>query len=230
MFRAKTALLITACVTAIAVTALAVWGVADLKQASAAPLIVIDPGHGGTDGGVTGAETKVTEAEINLEISLLLEEELTRRGFNTVKTRSSSGTAAIVAGEKQQDMERRKEIILSANPSLVVSIHCNKFPSSSRRGAQVFFNPLSESGQALAKRLQDSLNILNLVEVGRGYTALSGDYYILNCSPYPSAIVECGFLSNAEDERLLLSQDYRTKLVNAVADGIQRFLFTDSSR
>lgn len=230
MFKAKTVLLITALVTAVAVVVLALLGTNSAKQAYAAPTIVIDAGHGGTDGGVTGAESRVTEAEINLAISFMLEEELISRGFNTVKTRTSEGTAAIVTGEKQQDMEKRKATILSAVPDAVISIHCNKFPSSERRGAQVFFNPHSENGKTLAARLQDSLNILNIVEVGRGFSSLGGDYYILNCSPYPSAIVECGFLSNAEDEKLLLSEDYRKKLVKAIADGLEKFLYVDSMK
>ena len=209
MFKAKTVLLITALVTAVAVVVLALLGTNSAKQAYAAPTIVIDAGHGGTDGGVTGAESRVTEAEINLAISFMLEEELISRGFNT------------------QDMEKRKATILSAVPDAVISIHCNKFPSSERRGAQVFFNPHSENGKTLAARLQDSLNILNIVEVGRGFSSLGGDYYILNCSAYPSAIVECGFLSNAEDEKLLLSEDYRKKLVKAIADGLEKFLYVD---
>lgn len=228
MFKAKTALLITATIVAAAVILLAFWGAYDAREASAAPTIVIDAGHGGIDGGVTGAVTGVTEAEINLEIALMLEDELVRRGFNTVKTRTGEGTAAIVAGEKQRDMEKRKQTILSAKPDAVVSIHCNKFPSSSRRGAQVFFNPYSHQGKALAARLQDAVNILNVTEVGRGYSSLGGDYYILNCSDYPSAIVECGFLSNAEDEKLLMQEEYRLRLVGAIADGLERFLYSDA--
>lgn len=228
MFKAKTALLITATIVAAAVILLAFWGAYDAREASAAPTIVIDAGHGGIDGGVTGAVTGVTEAEINLEIALMLEDELVRRGYNTMKTRTEEGTAAIVAGEKQRDMEKRKQTILSAKPDAVVSIHCNKFPSSSRRGAQVFFNPHSNQGKALAARLQDAVNILNVTEVGRGYSSLGGDYYILNCSDYPSAIVECGFLSNAEDEKLLMQEEYRLRLVGAIADGLERFLYSDA--
>ena len=83
-------------------------------------------------------------------------------------------------------------------------------------------------GKALAARLQDAVNILNVTEVGRGYSSLGGDYYILNCSDYPSAIVECGFLSNAEDEKLLMQEEYRLRLVGAIADGLERFLYSDA--
>ena len=227
MLKSKSVMLIIALLTATAVTALAFHGALTAPGGSAAPTIVIDPGHGGADGGVTGKNSGVTEAEINLEISLLLEKSLEDRGYNVVKTRTAEGTVAKAGSEKLLDMEKRKETILKTVPDLVISVHCNKFPSSERRGAQVFFNPHSENGKTLAARLQDSLNILNIVEVGRGFSSLGGDYYILNCSAYPSAIVECGFLSNAEDEKLLLSEDYRKKLVKAIADGLEKFLYVD---
>lgn len=218
-------MLIVALITASAVSALAFYGALAVPGGSAAPTIVIDPGHGGADGGVSGKNSGVTEAEINLEISLLLEKNLTDRGYNVVKTRTADGTVAKAGSEKLLDMEKRKETILKAAPDLVVSVHCNKFPSPSRRGAQVFYNKFSNEGQRLATTIQNKLNLLNLDKVGRAFSSLSGDYYILNCSEYPSAIVECGFLSNAEDEALLLNADYRLQLVESIADGITEFLY-----
>ena len=217
MFKAKTVLLITALVTAVAVVVLALLGTNAAKQAYAAPTIVIDAGHGGTDGGVTGAESRVTEAEINLAISFMLEEELISRGFNTVKTRTSEGTAAIVTGEKQQDMEKRKATILSAVPDAVISIHCNKFPSSERRGAQVFFNKESQSGKQLAVCIQQSLN--SMEGAAEKNSPLIGDYYMLECTDSPSVIVECGFLSNESDEALLSDEEYRTQIAYAIFSG-----------
>jgi N-acetylmuramoyl-L-alanine amidase len=124
-------------------------------------------------------------------------------------------------------MAARKKIILDSAPKLVVSIHCNKFPDSSRRGAQVFYEPLSEQGKALADSLQNNLNTLNAEYVQRSFTALKGDYYILNCSKYPSAIVECGFLSNPEDDALLNNEDYRNKLAYRIFCGILGYLATE---
>ena len=224
MFRSKTAMLICALVVAAAVVALAFHGAFALPGTAVAPTIVIDPGHGGADGGVVGKNSGVTEAEINLDIAILLEKELEERGYNVIKTRTAEGTVAKARSEKLLDMEKRKETILKAVPDVVVSVHCNKFPSSLRRGAQLFFNDFSEDGKRLATSIQDKLNVLNIEYVGRGYSALKGDYYILNCSEYPSCIVECGFLSNAEDEKLLLENAYRQKLVKAIADGITGFL------
>lgn len=225
MLRNKIVMLIVALITASAVSALAFYGALAVPGGSAAPTIVIDPGHGGADGGVSGKNSGIAEAEINLEISLLLEKNLTDRGYNVVKTRTADGTVAKAGSEKLLDMEKRKETILKAAPDLVVSVHCNKFPSSSRRGAQVFYNKFSNEGQRLATTIQNKLNLLNLDKVGRAFSSLSGDYYILNCSEYPSAIVECGFLSNAEDEALLLNADYRLQLVESIADGITEFLY-----
>lgn len=227
MLKSKSVMLIIALLTATAVTALAFHGALTAPGGSAAPTIVIDPGHGGADGGVTGKNSGVTEAEINLEISLLLEKSLEDRGYNVVKTRTAEGTVAKAGSEKLLDMEKRKETILKSVPDLVISVHCNKFPSSERRGAQVFFNKFSDEGKRLAESVQNKLNILNMENVGRAFSALSGDYYILNCSPYPSAIVECGFLSNASDEALLLNADYRLQLVEKLADGVSEYLLTD---
>jgi N-acetylmuramoyl-L-alanine amidase len=125
---------------------------------------------------------------------------------------------------KRKDMAKRKEIILSANPNLVVSIHCNKYPDKSRRGAQVFFEPRSDSSIALAKFLQSSVNILNKSYVNREFSSLKGNYYMLKCSPYPSAIVECGFLSNEEDDKLLTTSAYQDEMAESIYTGIYSFL------
>lgn len=189
------------------------------------PTIVIDPGHGGQDGGVTGTNTGVKESDINIKVSLLLKSYLEADGFNVVMTRSDEGSTADGTFNKLEDMRCRKETIISANPALVISIHCNKYPSSSlRRGAQVFFNENSPSGIKFANILQSVVNDLNNEHVGRTFSALRGDYYILNCSSAPSAIVECGFLSNPDDEKLLLSDDYIENLAQKLTLGIYLYL------
>lgn len=192
---------------------------------SRGPTIVIDPGHGGQDGGVTGTNTGVKESDINIKVSLILKSYLEADGFNVVMTRSDEGGTVSGAFNKLEDMRKRKETILSANPELIISIHCNKYPSSSsRRGAQVFFNENSPSGIKFANILQSVVNDLNNEHVGRTFSALRGDYYILNCSSAPSAIVECGFLSNPDDEKLLLSDDYLETLARKLALGIYLYL------
>ena len=121
-------------------------------------------------------------------------------------------------------MEKRKKIILDTAPNLVVSIHCNRFPSSERRGAQVFFNNFSDEGKKLASLVQKNLNTINIDKINRGFSPLKGDYYILNCSKYPSCIVECGFLSNPDDDMLLNDENYRNMLADAILSGIMSYL------
>ncbi len=186
--------------------------------------IVLDAGHGGVDGGVVGVTSKKKESEINLEIVFLLQKEFEEAGFNVVLTRKTEAGlyGAATTGYKKRDMNKRAEIINANFPALVISVHQNFFSMPSRRGAQVFFRIGSAQSIALANKIQASLN--DMPECVKQSQALAGDYFILNCNSYPAVIVECGFLSNADDERLLLTQDYRKKLSNAILKGALSYL------
>ena len=186
--------------------------------------IVLDAGHGGVDGGVTGIVTGTKESELNLVIVKKLEKLLVASGFNVVLTRSSdAGLYGVATGNlKRKDMLKRKEIIESAKPDLVVSIHLNKFSITTRRGAQVFFKQDDDNSKKLATSIQSFFN--SLEESTREFNALKGDYYILNCTNYPSVIAECGFLSNPEEEKLLLTNEYQDKIVEALFKGITSYL------
>ena len=184
--------------------------------------VVIDAGHGGADGGVTG-KNGTREADLNLEIARLLEKKLSDGDFKTVMTRKDEkGLYGNSLDKfKARDFAERKRIIREANPDVVISVHANKFPQSpSRRGIQVFYNPASEEGKKLAHDLQDRLNVLNQKYVGKTFAPLKGEYFMLNCTEKPSVIVECGFLSNEEDEKLLQTPDYREELTDAIVLGL----------
>ncbi len=178
--------------------------------------VVIDAGHGGIDQGVTGTNTGVGESEINLLIAKELEKRFKESGFKVVMTRTSSGGlyGVMSKGFKRRDMQKRKEIINSANADVMISIHQNFFSSSSRRGAQVFFKGNDEFSFSLASTLQRELNIS-----GREYSPLLGDYYVLNEANCTAVLCECGFLSNGEDETLLLTEDYRKKIAALICEG-----------
>lgn len=186
--------------------------------------VVIDAGHGGVDGGVVGAESGTKESDINLAISRLLQTRFEEAGFNVVQTRETEAGlyGAATAGYKKRDMQKRAEIINASAPAVVISVHQNYFSLRSRRGAQVFFREDNPSSVSLACMVQASLN--SMTECVRESEPLKGDYYILNCNEYPSVIVECGFLSNAEDEALLLDGGYRGKLADAIAAGALSYL------
>lgn len=190
-------------------------------------VVVLDAGHGGKDGGTKGIVSGKQEAEINLIITKKVEKLLIGQGIGVTLTRKDENSlASETATKKQLDMEARKKIILEARPQLIVSIHCNKYPDSSRRGAQVFFEPLDVNGKALANALQQNLNTLNNEYVQRSFPALKGDYYILHCGDCPSAIVECGFLSNKEDDALLNNDEYRDKIAYRIFCGIVSYFST----
>ncbi len=191
--------------------------------------VVLDAGHGGVDGGVVGVRTGVKESEINLAITYLLQEKFEDAGFAVALTRRTEAGlyGAATPGYKKRDMQRRAEIIRASSPAIVISVHQNFFSLSSRRGAQVFFRESSSLSRTLACNIQTALN--DMPECVKRSDPLKGDYFILNCSEVPSVIVECGFLSNPEDEQLLLSDGYREKLVGAIVSGAIGFLSSSAN-
>ncbi len=186
-------------------------------------VIVIDAGHGGIDGGGVGVATKNDENHLNLEYSQCLKEYCENFGFKVIMTRTTlDGLYDITAkNKKKSDMKKRKEIIDNSNADLVVSLHMNSFPSKSAKGAQVFFNKENASGKVLAQSIQNSF-LSTLPNAKK--SASSGDYFIVNCTSLPAVIVECGYLSNPEEDLLLSSEEYKRKVCYLIFCGILNFL------
>ncbi|MBE7087669.1 MAG: N-acetylmuramoyl-L-alanine amidase [Clostridiales bacterium] len=182
--------------------------------------VVLDAGHGGVDNGVSGIATGVKESELNLKVVKKLETFFVSAGISVVLTRDSEAGLYDVANSslKKKDMLKRKQIIERAKPTLVISIHMNKYSLSTRRGAQVFYKQDSDNSKILANSVQKSLNLMP--EASRECKTLAGDYYILNCTDYPSIICECGFLSNPEDEALLITDAYQDSIAYAIFCGV----------
>lgn len=183
-------------------------------------IIVLDAGHGGYDGGVSGITSKVKESTMNLEIVNLLKGYLESDGYKVVLTRKKDQA---LGDTKQSDMKKRIEIINNSGCILMLSIHVNFYSSKYRRGIQAFFN--KQIDEELAKTLQNSLNYsLNYPTLNRNFSALWGDYYILANSKVPATIIETGFFSSPEDEKLLLSSDYRMKLAYQIFLGLKEYM------
>lgn len=191
-------------------------------------VVVVDAGHGGVDGGVVAPYSKVKESELNLMVAKSLRHTLKKSGYGVVMTRKG-GEGLYDGGDRNKklsDMRKRKEIILSSSPDLVVSVHQNFYPSPAARGAQVFYSADSEESKRAAEIIQASLNDA----LSGSRSAKSADYYLLTCSEFPSVLVECGFLSNAEEERLLLSPVYRERIAYALYVGIATFLHSNVAK
>ncbi len=188
--------------------------------------VVIDAGHGGIDGGVSGITTGVKESELNLDIARKLKTKFDKSGAKTVMTRKTeAGLYGIYSkGFKRRDMLKRKQITLNAKADVFVSIHLNYYSSPLRRGAQVFYKIDEEKSKSLADIVQAELN--GGKECERDYTALAGDYYVLNEADCAAILCECGFLSNAEDEKLLLTDEYRAEIAEKIFNGIEKYRFS----
>ena len=175
--------------------------------------VVIDAGHGGIDGGVTGVNSGIAESQINLAIAKSLKNYLDRNGYKVVLTRENNDGLYEkgASNKKRSDMEKRRKIIENAQPDMVVSIHQNYYPLASVSGAQVFYGASETSGE-YARVFQAQLN----ANLNGNRVAKEGDYYILNCTAYPSLIVECGFLSSPIEEQLLVKATYQKKIAYAL--------------
>ena len=186
--------------------------------------VVIDAGHGGIDGGVVGVDG-VKESTLNLAYAKQLGQLFERGGFNVQYTRKTdAGLYGLpTKGFKARDMLARKEIIDMARPNLVISVHMNKFSQSTRTGPQVFYQEGKEDGQRLAESLQRVFNDYT----GNNHEAIAGDFYVCREIDCPSVIVECGFLSNAEECQMLQTDAYREQICNYIYNGIMLYLYSN---
>ena len=190
--------------------------------------IVLDAGHGGMDGGSVGVNTKVKESELNLNIVKKLEPYLKSFGFGVVLTRYDHNGLynQFNSDYKLTDMQKRKEIIQKANANIMVSIHLNSYPASGLKGAQAFYMKDHEPSKLLADTIQKEL-FANLPNARQNSNF--GDYYILKCTQNPSVMVECGFLSNAEEELLLQQESYQEQLAYTIFCGIVKYFYAVSN-
>ena len=189
-------------------------------------IVVIDAGHGGIDGGVNGKNSKVKESDLNLDIAKKLKDEFEKVGVSVIMTRSSFGGlyGTTAKGFKKRDLQKRIDIINGANADAMISIHLNYFSSPLARGATTFFKDGNQKSKALAQSIQLYFNSSS--GQTRELSALKGDYYLLNQANCPSVICECGFLSNEEEEKLLLLESYRQEIATLIFKGTIAYLLS----
>lgn len=181
--------------------------------------IIIDPGHGGAvPGGTTGVSGK-REKDVNLEISLKLKNLLESEGAEVIMTRD---TDTALGDTWEADMQARENIILQSNADMFLSIHQNEFEDESASGPQVFFVQQGSVGKRLAVCVQDMLNYELDIESPR--IALEAAYRVLKPGSQPSCTVECGFMSNPEEDLKLQDDAYQNKVAQAITDGIKLYV------
>ena len=185
--------------------------------------VVLDAGHGGREPGKIGAG-EIQEKDVNLKIAKKLKGKLEERGIQAVLTREKDETLAPEGSANRQveDIKKRVERIDGENALLAVSIHQNSYQDPEVRGAQVFYYQHSIEGKEAAAILQEALIRMD-PEHPREAKA-NGTYYLLRRTSTPTVIVECGFLSNPEEAKLLASEEYQEKIAEAVAEGIETCL------
>lgn len=183
--------------------------------------VIIDAGHGGGDPGAIGINGTL-EKDINLNIALKLQKFIEENGGVVLMTRTEDG---MLAENKREDMKIRKKLRDENSSDIFVSIHLNSFPSANCSGAQTFYAN-DDNSKLLAEKIQK--NMVKFLDENNPRVAKKlTDVYLLKNVNLPSVIVECGFLSNSNEERLLSDDEYQSKVAFSIYSGINEF-FMDS--
>ncbi|MBR2279610.1 MAG: N-acetylmuramoyl-L-alanine amidase [Ruminococcus sp.] len=185
------------------------------------PVIVIDAGHGGEDGGAVA--NNVVEKNINLSISNKLRDIFISSGFNVKMTRSSdkmiNDSGDTLRERKVSDMKNRLKLFNESENNIVISIHQNKFTQEEYKGSQVFYGTNNKESEKLALSIKTSIKTLIQPDNEREIKPADRNIYLMYNSKTPSVIVECGFISNIEEARLLKDSAYQNKIAFAIYSG-----------
>ena len=192
------------------------------------PVIIVDAGHGGFDGGAVAADGTL-EKDLNLAISKNLRDLLQPMGFQVVMVREEDvGTedpnASTTRQKKNTDLHNRLSLTQKYENSILLSIHLNKFSESQYSGAQVFYGPQNEESKSLAASIQASIATQLQPQNNREIKKGTKDAYLLYHAGIPSVIVECGFLSNPDELQKLKEETYQKQMAFAVLTGLLDFL------
>lgn len=183
-------------------------------------IIMVDPGHGGRDSGTYYG--KIYEKNINLEISKVLEEELTKNGAIVYMTRTRDIDLSSIydSAKKRGDLYRRLLKIKETKSDLYISIHINWYQNPSMKGAEVLYNSINENNEKLAKSIMKEFK----TDLGSTRTIKTTDLYMYRNTTTPGVLVECGYLSNPTERTLLQQEDYQKKLAKSITNGIINYL------
>lgn len=181
-------------------------------------VIVVDPGHGGKDPGTSYGN--ILEKDINLKIAMFLEEELSKNGATVILTREGDYdlSSANAIWRKKSDFDNRIKLINNSGADLYLSIHLNYLNDAKYYGAQVFFN---KDNKELAITMQKTLN--DKLQSKRQEKVIPSSTYMYNKLNVSGVLVECGFLSNYKERKLLTTKKYQHKIASAISEAIVKY-------
>ena len=193
------------------------------------PPVLIDPGHGGEDGGAVSGD--VLEKHINLAVSHDVADLLRLCGYTLSMTRDTddalTNEGEDVRKRKYNDMKMRLDLYNATPDNVVVSIHQNKFDAAASHGAQVFYSPNHPNSAVLAEALRKSVTGMLQPDNTRTCKTAGKEIFLLKNARVPAVIVECGFISNRQERELLVTDDYQKQLALAIAAGLMNYVNTN---
>lgn len=197
------------------------------------PTIVLDPGHGGEDGGTSG-NSAVLEKDINLAVALKVQGLLEASGYHVVMTRTEDisigdETLDTVRGRKVSDLHNRMKIIEEQGDCVFLSIHQNYFEQSQYDGAQMFYSTKNPASKELAESIKSRVVTLLQPENKRETKPATSSIYLLWNVKVPAVLVECGFLSNPAEAAKLKDPSYQQQMAFAVFCGMMDYLHSGYS-
>jgi len=217
----KRAVILFVFLTAVVLVAVSIRFITRVKPVMAdlntLPIIVIDPGHGGMDGGAVDRSGEILEKDINLKISLMLRDFFVLNGFDVIMTRTTDMSIhdegiTSVRKQKTSDLNNRLKIA-SADPNTIfISIHQNKFTDRRSKGTQIFYSPNNPASEQYAKILQDHFASMLQPENQRKTKKAGKNLFLMHQAKCPAVLVECGFLSNSAEAELLTDDEYQSKI------------------
>ncbi|MDU4882517.1 MAG: N-acetylmuramoyl-L-alanine amidase CwlD [Clostridium celatum] len=196
-------------------------------------VILIDPGHGGIDGGAQ-SKTGTIEKDINLQIALKLRDNLEEKGYKVYMTRDEDEglyqKGNTVKEKKREDLNRRVEMKKETECDIFVSIHQNMFPQSKCYGAQVWYAS-NDNSYNLATVVQDSIKE-SVKDNNKRVAKPAAEAYLILRDKYEAAsiLVECGFLSNPDEEAKLKSDEHQNLIVEGISGGIDKYFDGDVNK
>lgn len=209
------------------------WGTTNLYKSQttmASPLgnkvILIDPGHGGIDAGAS--DNGAIEKELNLKIAMFLKSYIEENGgvcymTRTEDTNTADPNRAKGTTQKMSDLKTRKKNIEDYKADIFISIHMNKFSQSKYYGLQVFYDGSQEENKKLGESIQNAAKKVLNDNNTRTAKATGDKIYVLKGNPIPSALVECGFLSNTNEAKKLKTPEYQRKVAWGIFLGIAQY-------